>query len=391
MKKKVLKVLKIAGLVLGVILLALVLLVGYWYVRPNRAQVNKAVVVDSWDIANDGLHNSNTDLIRWQDELYVAYVSSPYHFSNETSDLHVKRSSDMGRTWTEVENFNPAGDDIRDPKFAVIGNRLFVYALKNKSFNPEPYATVYAYTEDGTNWTNFEPIAGQDGWLFWRPKTNDGVTYYNSAYWYEHGRSALLKSTDGIHWDQVSIINEGERNDETEIIFLPDGRLLATARLEYDESDLEGALGDPRGSTLITVSEPPYSTWHELMQSRVARLDGPVLFNYNNRVYAVGRYQPDLGQSGPLTDSGSALASKRTSLYEVRENGLAYLTDLPSDGDTSYVGLVKDGDTAYATYYTSPIDHDYAWILGMFSPTAVRMAKIDLKALETLADHTDAK
>jgi hypothetical protein len=75
----------------------------------------------------------------------------------------------------------------------------------------------------------------------------------------------------------------------------------------------------------------------------------------------------------------------------VRENGLAYLTDLPSAGDTSYVGLVIDGDTAYASYYTSPINHDYVWILGMLSPSEVRLAKIDLIAMEALADQTQAK
>lgn len=128
----------------------------------------------------------------------------------------------------------------------------------------------------------------------------------------------MLKSTDGINWKIISTINEGERNDETEIIFLPDGRLLATARLEYDESWLEGALEDIRGSTLITVSEPPYTTWSELTQSKVSRLDGPYLFLYNDRVYAVGRFQPDLGKSGPFITQGSALARKRTSIYEVR-------------------------------------------------------------------------
>ncbi len=230
-----------------------------------------------------------------------------------------------------------------------------------------------------------------DGWLFWRPKTQDGVTFYNAVYWYHHGRSALIKSTDGIHWQIVSIINEGERNDETEIIFLPDGRLLATARLEYDESSLEGALGDPRGATRITVSAPPYITWTERTQSLVTRLDGPYIFLYHDRVYAVGRYQPDLGHSGPLTPQGSALARKRTALYEVREDGLVHLTDLPSSGDTSYVGLVLDGDTAYASYYTSPIDHDFAWIMGMFLPTSVRMAQIDLPAMQALADTLEAR
>jgi hypothetical protein len=75
----------------------------------------------------------------------------------------------------------------------------------------------------------------------------------------------------------------------------------------------------------------------------------------------------------------------------VRESGLAYLTDLRSAGDTSYVGLVMDGDTAYASYYTSPIGRDYAWILGMLSPSSVRIAQMDLKTLEPLADETAAQ
>jgi hypothetical protein len=384
------KFFKTLATILGILLLGILLLLAYWYIRPNRAQVNTDVIVDSWDIANDGQHNSNTDMITWNGETYIAYISSPYHFSSEASILHIKHSDDLGQTWVEDSTFNPDKNDIRDPKFAVIGNCLFLYALDNNAFNPEPYQTVYSYTENGKDWSSLEVVPGVDGWLFWRPKTQDGVTFYNAAYWYQHDKAVLLKSSDGINWEIISTINEGERNDETEIIFLPDGRMLATARLEYDESWLDGALGDVRGSTLITISEPPYTTWHELTQSLVTRLDGSYLFLYHDRVYAVGRYQPDLGKSGPLTPQGSCLARKRTSLFEVREDGLVYLTDLPSNGDTSYVGLVMDGDYAYASYYTSPINHDYGWILGMFSPTSVRMAKIDLKAMEALADKTEA-
>ena len=378
--------LKTVGQILATILLGVILLFGYWYLRPNRAQVNKEVIVETWDIANDDAHNSNTDMIEWQGQFYLSYVSSPYHFGNDASVMHIKRSSDMGRTWEEMSTFNPENDDIRDPKFAAIGERLFLYALKNDSFVAEPYVTVYSYTEDGENWSNFETIPNLDGWLFWRPKTRDGETFYNAAYWWEHGKSVLLKSKDGIDWKIVSTINEGERNDETEIEFLPDGRLLATARLEYAYY-ADGAFGDKRGATLITVSEPPYENWNELTQSLVARLDGPYLFSYHDHVYAVGRYQPDLGKSGPLTDQGSIFSRKRTALYEVRLDGLRYLTDLPSAGDTSYEGVILDGDTAYVSYYTSPIEKDYSWILGMFSPSQVRMAKVDLRAMEALADR----
>jgi hypothetical protein len=378
--------LKTVGQILGVILLIVVLIFAYWYFRPNRAHVNQDVVVETWDIANNDLHNSNTDMIEWQGQFYLAYVSSPYHFGSDTSVMHIKRSSDMGRTWEELSTFNPANDDIRDPKFAVIGERLFLYALKNDSFVAEPYISVYSFTEDGKSWLDFESVPGLDGWLFWRPKTQDGETFYNAAYWWEHGKSVLLKSNDGINWEIVSTINEGERNDETEIEFLPDGRLLATGRLEYGYF-ADGAFGDKRGATLITISELPYDKWVELTQSLVARLDGPYLFSYHDRIYAVGRYQPDLGRSGPLTDQGSIFSRKRTALYEVRLDGLVYLTDLPSAGDTSYEGLVLDGDTAYISYYTSPIAKDYPWILGMFSPSQVRMAKVDLRALEALADQ----
>jgi hypothetical protein len=387
------KVLKVIGWVLGslvILLLLLTALFAYWYFRPNRAQVNSSIVVDSWDVAKDGMHNSNTDMIEWQDKFYISYVSSPYHFGSTKSTLHVKESSDLGQKWLEVDTFTPYGEDICDPKFAVIGNRLFLYALKNTSFVAEPYITVYSYTEDGVIWAEFAVVPGLDGWLFWRPKTRDGVTFYNGAYWFQHGKSVLLKSTDGIHWQIVSTIHEGDRNDETEIQFLPDGHLLATARLEYG-GFADGAFGDSRGATLITVSAPPYSAWTDLMQSRITRLDGSYLFTYHDRIYAVGRYQPDLGHSGLLTAQGSILARKRTSLFEVRSDGLAYLTDLPSSGDTSYTGVVIMGDTAYISYYTSLMDRDYAWILGMLTPSAVRMAKVDLVALESLANQVPSR
>jgi len=384
------KFLKTLGTILILLILSLAILFAYWYLRPNRAEVNKDIVLETWAVTNDDLHNSNTDMIEWQDVWYLSYVSSPYHFGNDDSVMHVTRSYDQGKTWEETATFNPPDEDIRDPKFAVIGERLFLYALQNTSFVAEPYISVYSYSEDGITWTDFETVPDLDGWLFWRPKTQDGELFYNAAYWWEHNKSVLLKSTDGINWEIVAQIYEGGRNDETEIEFLPDGRMLATARLEYAYF-ADGAFGDKRGATLIIVSEPPYETWTELTQSLVTRLDGPYLFTYNERVYALGRYQPDLGKSGPLTNQGSVLARKRTSIYEVREDGLAYLTDLPSNGDTSYVGLVMEGDIVYATYYTSPLEHDFAWLMGMFAPSEIRMAKIDLPAMEALADRTESK
>jgi hypothetical protein len=155
-------------------------------------------------------------------------------------------------------------------------------------------------------WTPFEPVEPA-GWLFWRPKSNDGgTTWYVPAYWHAHGKSILLRSTDGRAWQQVSVIHEGDGNDETDIEFLPDGRLLATARLEITPDTI---LGNYDGQTAIAVAAPPFTEW-TTQRSRVTRLDGPNLFALDGTIYAIARYQPD--PNGFLTRMGGILSRKRT-------------------------------------------------------------------------------
>ncbi len=199
------------------------------------------------------------------------------------------------------------------------------------------------------------------------------------AYWHEHGRAALLTSSDGIHWDIVSEICAGPRSDEPDIEFLPDGRLIATIRLEVSDS----YFGHPEGGTILTTASPPYTSWSTPAHSLVTRLDGPSLFRYHDAIYAVGRYQPIV--TGPFDWQGSIFARERTALFLVQEDRLVYLTDLPSAGDTSYSGVVVQGDELLVSYYTSDIEHDYPWILGMVAPSSIRLARVDLPQLEALA------
>ena len=85
------------GIVLGIVLLGILLLLGDWFFRPNRAQVDSEVVAETWPVTGDRLHNSNTDMIEWNGETYIAYVTSPYHFSSEASTLHIQHSPDVAR------------------------------------------------------------------------------------------------------------------------------------------------------------------------------------------------------------------------------------------------------------------------------------------------------
>jgi hypothetical protein len=359
-------------------LAALAVGIAWAWLRPNGARVDPRLDVQTWEVVDDGTHNSNTDLIAWRGDLLLVHASSPWHLGSTRSRLLVKRSAD-GRRWETLATLQIPGRDVRDPKLVEIGGRIFLYALPNDGLYATPAGTVLSTSDDGVAWTPFEPV-GPAGWLFWRPKTRDGAAWYVPAYWHEHGASILLRSEDGRSWTQVSEIHRGDGNDETAIEFLPDGRMLATARLEVTPDSL---LGNAGASTLIAVASPPYERW-TTVHSRVTRLDGPVLFAHAGHVFAVARHQP--GPRGPLTRLGSSLSRKRTALYRVEPDRLVYLSDLPSAGDTSYAGAVLREGALWIDYYTSRIDRDYPWLLGMFRPTAIRMARIDPAALEALSN-----
>jgi hypothetical protein len=325
---------------------------------------------------SNGAHNSNTDLTFWNGSFYLCHQTSPYHLGSSRSRMLLWRSPDA-RNWEMVREFKAPTGEYRDPTFGQIGGRLFIYFLPNREQNPEPYTTVFTHSSDGGTWSGPEEV-NHPGWLFWRPKTLDGKTWYVTAYWHEHGRSQLLKSEDGVAWETVSYIWEGDRNDETDFEFMADGRIISTARLEGRGS----WQGDANGATLISVTEPPYTQWAH-HRSHITRLDGPCLFPYNGRVYAAGRRQASFLPRA--IEQGGLFARKRTSLFLVEPTGLAHLSDLPSAGDTSYAGIVIRGDDLYVSYYTSSIKKDPVWVNGMFAPSDIRMARVSLPELERLA------
>jgi hypothetical protein len=72
----------------------------------------------------------------------------------------------------------------------------------------------------------------------------------------------------------------------------------------------------------------------------------------------------------------------------VEPTRLAWLSDLPSAGDTSYARVVRRGDELYVDYYTSRPDRDCPWLLGRFLPSDVRMARFPVERLFALSART---
>ncbi len=365
-----------ALIILMILLTGSLLIVFIWSVnRENKAKIDEAFDYVLNVVYSDGLHNSNSDMICWRGSFYLIHANSPFHLGSVQCKLILWKSDD-GNHWEKIKEFNSPGEDIRDPKFAEINGQLFLYVLVNRDLFAEPYRTLYARSRDGRNWTPFEPLQGDaEGWLLWRPKTRNYIDWYVTGYWNEHGKSALFCSRNGIFWDLVSIIHEGDRNDETDFEFLPDDAIICTARLEFSDS----WFGHPQGSTLIATATPPYKEWTKTRTS-ITRLDGPCLFAFDGKVFATGRR--DCSNRGPFWYIGSIFNRKRTSLWHVSPEGLRWLTDFPSSGDTAYGGVAMRGGNIYMCYYSNPITKDYPWVIGMFGQTdifMIRCGKDDFK------------
>jgi hypothetical protein len=278
-----------------------------------------------------------------------------------------------------------AGEDIRDPKFAVINNQIFIYFLKNNGVMAIPYGTGYMNSSDGVTWSTQKDLPGMAGWCLWRPRTRDNVTWYCSVYKNDQMDNSLFSTTNGINWTFVSKIASGVGISEDELIFLEDGRMLVSIRNELNPTTV---FGDVMAGTLLAISNPPYTSWNVTLD-KLTKLDGPCLFNITNRYFAVGRFQPEVDNM--LTAMGSVFAKKRTSLFEFvnlsTTPALQYISDLPSSGDSTYEGVVINNGRIYITYYTNDIKTDPAWLLGMLIPSNIILANVSVTSLLDAADN----
>jgi hypothetical protein len=375
---------RLFGLLLGVLTALLgASVIHNVYFSYNHARINPLVSLETWAITHDRMHNSNADLTWFRDAFFLVHAASPHHFGSAESEIHVKRSND-GLCWEQVAVIKHGDDDVRDPKLAVIGGKLFLYILLNHESMPLPHTTCVTSSDDGITWP---PLAELDhpGWLFSRPKTRDGKTWYAPAYWHKFHHNALFTTSDGTRFEMLASITRDRLINEPEIEFLDDDRLLATGRADYFKTACIQVMGSQQSSTVICIALPPYTSWQETAETHTTRLDGPVMFRHNRHIYAIGRSHP-VSSRAIFPRAGSVFGKKRTAIFEVLPTGLTHITDLPSCGDTSYGGVVIKDDFAYIAYYTNDVKHDFIWLLGMIEKTEIRMVKIKLDTIEYTAD-----
>jgi hypothetical protein len=331
-------------------------------------------------------HNEDTDMTTFNGAVFFVHRTAISQTLGPNSALHVYKSTDGGLTFAQTALIPaPVDRDIRDPHFFEVNGVLHLKALTRVPTDEIDSGdgerdtgvdtiSVGMQSTDGTIWTAMTPI-GPPGWSFWRIK-KQGDTYYTAAYQDGDLSVVLYSSPDGVTWTAGAQIYgvSADTPLETELTFMPSGRMLALVRMDGTDAELLGDQGRLRTKTCW--AEAPYTTFDCSTEFDGQRLDGPLSFFWNSRLFVVGRKH--------LQGTGR----KRTSLYEITgtlEGGpiaIDEIGEFPSAGDTSYAGVAMiDGTHALVGWYSGDIPEDEVWALGMFAVTDVWKGTIDLSKL----------
>jgi hypothetical protein len=324
-------------------------------------------------------HNSDTDLLAFGGATFLAHRTAASDVPNVDSSLQIYRRAAPAGGGTEFARTTslapPSGRDIRAPHFFVTGTtlhllalaRLPVVATRDTSVHTQ---TVEAHSSDGTTWSPLVAVT-PDGWSLWRVREYMG-TYYAAAYQDGETNVVLYSSPDGVTWTAGATIYDvaTDTPNETELAFMPSGRLLALVRLDGTDVELLGDEGPLRTKTCWASA--PYTSFDCSTELDGERLDGPVALVHDGRLFVVAREH--------LQGTGR----KRTTLYELAGDlDAGPLTarargDFPSAGDTSYAGVAAlDDSHALVTWYSSDVAADPTWTAGMTGPTDVWQGTID--------------
>ena len=312
-------------------------------------------------------HCAFTSIIEFKGKYYLAFREAESHIFDEDGEARgatrILVSSD-GEKWEQAAYLKVEGIDLRDPKFSITPDgRLMVIIGGSEYVNQVLVGRCarVSFSEDGKTFTEPQKVHvdsrtcnGTD-WL-WRVDWLDGEGYgvvYSLLPEEQkvEGQEAvisLVKTTDGINYEDVANIDLPGFPNETTVRFLPDRRMAMMVR--EDAGDCLGYWG---------VSNPPYTDW--TFKKMDMRIGGPdfIVKDENTVIVGTRDYRNPAGHT--------TIIRKGTIDGEFTD-----VVTLPSGGDTSYPGFVKVGKQLWVSYNST---HETP-------KSAIYLAKMPLKMFD---------
>ncbi len=295
-------------------------------------------VTKIWDKAK---HNAFPDLYFFNDYYYCTFREGTSHVDqNNDGQVRIIRSKNL-KNWETVAKYALKGIDVREARLSSMpdGRLLVTIAAgvwKNGYESLRPYVSFS--NQSGTDFTSLELAkvdpaipAGLD-WI-WRVTWNEGVGYgilykfpleRNSAPW----EAYLVSTQDGKNYKKVSQIPIDGNPNESTIRFDAQGKMYVMIRREA---------GDRMGA--LATSVYPYTKWS--FSSLEWRLGGPNFLFLTDEELIMGS-RLHTGQTA------------QTALFVTDLSGNVKRTiPLPSNGDSSYPGMVIRDGSLHVVYYSS--------------------------------------
>jgi hypothetical protein len=337
---------------------------------PAAAEPPAAIEVRKiWDQAP---HNAFTDLLYFQGRWFCVFREGKGHVSPDGA-LRVITSAD-GRNWESAALITSLTSDLRDAKLTVTpGGRLMLSGAEALHKPVEKSLQSLAwFSADGKNWGPRQEIGDPDFWL-WRTTWHKGNAY---AVGYgcrkDNPLIRLYTSSDGKQFQPLvaKLLDVGDPS-ETSLVFLEDDTCYCLLRRD----------GSPN-TAMLGVSKPPYVEWQ--WKDLGKPIGGPHMIRLpDGRLVAAARLY-DGGartslcwidpQAGTLTEF-LKLPSKGDTSYAglVWHEGLLWVSYYSShEGKTSiYLAKVKFGPGPAATGHNnetsstrSPFFRSLAFTIG---------------------------
>ncbi|HRR95162.1 MAG TPA: hypothetical protein P5150_00295 [Candidatus Ratteibacteria bacterium] len=272
----------------------------------------------------DGYHNAFTDIIKYKESYFVCFRHATEHGLKGQGEIYVLKSNNL-ENWELITKFPPLKDS-RDPKFFIFEEKLGVLFFAYPDINTTQIRDGYiSYSDDGEN---FSPVIkiSKDNLCFWRIRNYKEKLYataYKGGEKEENWGSYLFVSDDGENFNKVSTILEGEYANETDLLFEGD-ICYAIVRRENLQTPA------------LCISKYPFDKWESYNLNKI--IQGPCIFKFKGEIYIAGRVNT-LTKTGILKLD---LERKR-----VKDEII-----LPSEGDTSYCGVVVENNKFYLSYYS---------------------------------------
>lgn len=271
-------------------------------------------------------HAAFTALVEYQDTLYCAFRNANMHADISGNDCGVIKiiRSGNGEKWEDYLTFTESGYDLRDPQLSVtpVGEMmLLTEKVKYENGKAITRNTCVSFIKSKRQYTPLQSVTfdvSQNWNWIWNVEWIDGVAY-GFCYAPFFG---MVKSSDGINYDLVDIINLQRNPSEGSIAKLNSNHYLAVVR-----TDGVAYLG------IYDVNEGKWR-WKDCDEMIAC----PKVINYKNKVYVVGR---------------SYIGGLKTSVYKFnkRNKELRCLVRLSGGKDCSYPGLVYHDGKLYVSYY----------------------------------------